>query len=868
MENASDQEIRSRINANLAAAGWVVQAGDLQDPSSAYGVAVAKYPLAFSPAHGENDYLLYLNGSVRGVVKFAHKLPVIPEYLPLEESVSNERLADLGPARELPESDPIHWFAEKAAAEDAVLENDRDQQAKSFYYMTDGHSVQFSDWREIQPRPRKVAGFHRPVALASWLAGEAVPQGSAVSKPTLLKLKQPTPAPAFVTQLEHLPPLPDRALWSGQRTVLTALETTLRRGERRIWAHMAGGSGKTHTLLVLASRLIEYAKRHRILMITDSDPLAWQTLNEFRELQPEQIASSPGTTPLPSDIAEEIAMPPAQHLCSSQLDTKAKLIICSPQRLLALASKAEGVPLSPAVNHSLFHEWAGRVLMAQATASGAGAGGTLAHGFGGDSNLPQEFFDCILIDDPSPAIAEFLASILNHFDAPAVAVTSVPCKEFLHTFGLHPVAEYPYEQAISDGVIVPYSTYQIKVAQGDSDDRIEAEAGPLRIAIEPCTRHRAATWITVANALEPEESSAAAGDDASLDTDATDYTILQTFRDRLAVDIFPGRVHVPKTLLVARSGTHADGLVTLAREVFGAPEKFCHRLDEDANSGADYTDTVFHPRPKKVRGRRPKINVGEPQTPNPDSEFPYLNLFRSSEEPRIGVVPANSFVMAADLRAVEIILIMAPINSRGLLESLKSRALRTVRRAEYQRLNPATENYAGKSHAVIIDTAGSLADQRLNETWPLDRLPSQPLAQLLQDVAFGSTSPDTLRSLAARLLKLDTHLSPADKDTVARLAGGATLHTLATRLLSALDTDRQVTNAARAIRDGSAPTAKMVEQAAVAMLGQAAVRMQTSPELRNRLMQLDRQWMPQPPVPAAGQDGDEEVDLSQEETLR
>lgn len=68
-------------------------------------------------------------------------------------------------------------------------------------------------------------------------------------------------------------------------------------------------------------------------------------------------------------------------------------------------------------------------------------------------------------------------------------------------------------------------------------------------------------------------------DASDLDRDvvATDQirTVLETFRDRVFTEMFPGRTDLPKTLIFAKDDTHADDIVRLCREVFGKGNDFC-----------------------------------------------------------------------------------------------------------------------------------------------------------------------------------------------------------------------------------------------------------------------------------------------------
>ena len=59
-----EQRSRELIDAQLMAAGWVIQDRDQLDRHASLGVAVREYPLASGPA----DYLLIIDGKACGVV--------------------------------------------------------------------------------------------------------------------------------------------------------------------------------------------------------------------------------------------------------------------------------------------------------------------------------------------------------------------------------------------------------------------------------------------------------------------------------------------------------------------------------------------------------------------------------------------------------------------------------------------------------------------------------------------------------------------------------------------------------------------------------------------------------------------------------
>ncbi len=55
-------------------------------------------------------------------------------------------------------------------------------------------------------------------------------------------------------------------------------------------------------------------------------------------------------------------------------------------------------------------------------------------------------------------------------------------------------------------------------------------------------------------------------------------TVLQTFRDKLFTEIFPGRTDVPKTFIFAKDDSHAEDIVDICRDVFDKGNDFCKKI--------------------------------------------------------------------------------------------------------------------------------------------------------------------------------------------------------------------------------------------------------------------------------------------------
>ena len=56
-------------------------------------------------------------------------------------------------------------------------------------------------------------------------------------------------------------------------------------------------------------------------------------------------------------------------------------------------------------------------------------------------------------------------------------------------------------------------------------------------------------------------------------------TVIQAIQGRRgSTEIFPGRTEVPKTLIFAKTDSHADDIVQIVREEFGQGNDFCQKI--------------------------------------------------------------------------------------------------------------------------------------------------------------------------------------------------------------------------------------------------------------------------------------------------
>ncbi|MHB8789966.1 MAG: type I restriction endonuclease subunit R [Desulfobulbaceae bacterium] len=227
-----EQHARQKIDALLAAAGWVIQDRENFNRNAALGVAVREFQLP----NGACDYLLFIDGRATGVIE-AKKVGVT---LSGVADQSTKYMTVLPPHL-------ARWS-------DQLL----------FDYESTGEETYFRDMRDPTPRSRRVFAFHKPETLLALLK-----QGSTLRH-----------------RLRQMPALDAKGLRDCQVEAITGLEKSLSKDKPRALIQMATGAGKTFTACTASYRLIKYAKAQRILFLVDRNNLGDQTLKEFQNYDP------------------------------------------------------------------------------------------------------------------------------------------------------------------------------------------------------------------------------------------------------------------------------------------------------------------------------------------------------------------------------------------------------------------------------------------------------------------------------------------------------------------------------------------------------------------------------------------------------
>ncbi len=271
-----------------------------------------------------------------------------------------------------------------------------------------------------------------------------------------------------------------------------------------------------------------------------------------------------------------------------------------------------------------------------------------------NEKIPPEFFDFIFIDECHESIYNLWQRVLDYFDASLIGLTATLDNRTYGLFKKNVVSEYSHEKAVADGVNVGNEVYVIETQVSKQGAQINAHQQVERR--EKLTRKK--RWEQHGE----DEAYAAKQLDRSVVNPDQIRTIIRTFCDKLP-EIFPGREEVPKTLIFAKTDSHADDIIQTAREEFGEGNAFCkkltYKIEED---------------PKSV-----------------------LAQFRNDYYPRIAVT-VDMIATGTDVKPLECLLFMRDVKSRNYFEQMKGRGTRTFDLDDLKKVTPSAKS--AKTHYV------------------------------------------------------------------------------------------------------------------------------------------------------------------------
>ncbi len=633
-----------------------------------------------------------------------------------------------------------------------------------FRYESTGAETRFTNGLEPDAASHHTFAFHKPETLAEWAGKEAVK-----------------------ARLQKMPPLAEEGLRAAQVKAIKNLEVSLAHGDRRALIQMATGGGKTFTACNFIYRLIKYAGARRILFLVDRNNLGRQAHKEFQAFK------------APDEQRPFTELYNVQHMQSNKLDSVAKVCITTIQRLYAML---RGEELDPELEEqagytqeSLRHE---------------------PPPVEYNANIPIETFDFVVTDECHRSIYNLWRQVLEYFDASIIGLTATPSLQTLGFFNRNLVMEYNFEQAVADGVNVDFDLYQIRT-------HVSERGSTIQSGFFVDFRNKETRRVRWAKADEDIHYNAEELDRRVVSKDQI-RTILQTFRDKLFTEIFPGRTEVPKTLIFAKDDSHAEDIVTTVREVFGKGNDFAQKITYKAGTVRVVERVRAEDGTEKEQVRW--VNSGA----KPEE---LISSFRNSYNPRIAVT-VDMIATGTDIKPLEIVFFMRAVRSRTLFEQMKGRGSRTISPDE---LRGVTGDATSKDRFVLIDAVG-IDPNELNETKPLERKRSETLKALLEGIAFGKRETDVISTVASRLARIDRQLAPDDRAEVEQLAGKS-IASLVGDLVRSLDPDVHL-EAAKKATGKPEPTEQEIVAAAKKVMDDAVYPIVSGPKLRLRLVEIRR----------------------------
>ena len=416
--------------------------------------------------------------------------------------------------------------------------------------------------------------------------------------------------------------------------------------------------------------------------------------------------------------------------------------------------------------------------------------------------IPPEFFDFIFIDECHRSIYNLWQQVLDYFDASLIGLTATPDNRTYGFFKKNVVSDYSHEKAVADGVNVGNEVYLIETAVTKQGGQLKAEQQVERR--ERLTRRK--RW----EQQDEDEAYSASRLDRDIVSPDQIRTVIRTFRDKLP-EIFPGRYEAdghfqaPKTLIFAKSDSHADDIIQCVREEFGEGNAFCKKITYRVADGRKDADGNI-------------IEAGE----DPRS---VLAQFRNEYNPRIAVT-VDMIATGTDVKPLECLLFMRDVKSRNYFEQMKGRGTRTLAKDDLQKVSSAART--AKTHYVIVDAIGVTKSLK-TASQPLITRPSVPFKDLAMAVMMGASDGDTVSSLAGRLARLARQLEPDEHKKVEAHTGGQPLNHIVAGLFNAIDADMveahalalagqpEGTNPGDALRDQA--QAELVKEAAKPLNG-------------------------------------------------
>lgn len=565
-----------------------------------------------------------------------------------------------------------------------------------FVYESTGALTRFTDLNDPKPRAREIFSFHTPKTLLSWSKQEKTLRG----------------------RFFDIPELETDGFRPAQIKAIKNLESSFKQNKPRALIQMATGAGKTFTAASFIYRILKFAKAHRILFLVDTKNLGEQAEQEFMKFVPQD------------DNRKFTELYNVQRLSSGYIASDAQVCISTIQRLYSIL-KGEELDDKAEEENPNESSWKSKAPLPVVY----------------NEKYGIETFDFIVIDECHRSIYNLWQQVLDYFDSYLVGLTATPDKRTFGFFNENVVSEYTYEESVADGVNVPYDVFVIETEITKNGAKIEAKE--LIEKREKLSRRK--RW----ERTEEEEAYTPNKLDKDVVNPSQIRNIIKAYKENLP-KIFPNRIdengemEVPKTLIFAKTDSHADDIIKIIREEFGEGNDFCKKVTYKINED-----------PKSV-----------------------INRFRNGPHIRIAVT-VDMIATGTDIKPLEVLLFMRDVKSTNYFQQMIGRGSRTINTDD---LHLVTRMAKAKTHFVVVDAIGATKSKK-TDSRPLERKPSVPMKDLLGAVLMGATDEDLFTSLANRLIRLDKQITEDEKEKIIELGGGKSINHIIKDLLNVYDPD-------------------------------------------------------------------------------
>jgi type I restriction enzyme R subunit len=386
---------------------------------------------------------------------------------------------------------------------------------------------------------------------------------------------------------------------------------------------MATGSGKTFTAITFIYRLLKYVKANRILFLVDTKNLGEQAESEFKRYIPQDD----------NRLFPELYG--VTRLNSSFIPKDSQVYISTIQRMYSILRGTELDESAEEINPNEFAQNSKPALIQY------------------NEKVPIEFFDFIVIDECHRSIYNLWKQVLDYFDVFQVGLTATPDNRTFGYFNQNVVSDYKYEDAVIDGVLVPYNVFEIQT-------KVSKEGAAIKLGEWVDKRERLTRkkfWETVDEDIiysgKQLDKDIVNPSQIRLIVNAVKEALPQMFPDRFNED---GTFEVPKMLIFAKSDSHADDIINIVREEFAEENKFCKKITYKSEED-----------PKSV-----------------------LQQFRNSYYPRVAVT-VDMIATGTDVKPLDCLLFMRDVKSRNYFEQMKGRGTRVINFDDLKKVSPSAK---------------------------------------------------------------------------------------------------------------------------------------------------------------------------------